>query len=153
MTRDLSSLDPSSPHVPRLGCERHVRTGDSNTSSISCRSRASQHPCPSSRSQAAMSKYTPLSQEPEEEVLLKSGHSSSDSLPPAPRTWLAVLTSPVVAGTLVAFLFVVNIACITVLAQQVRNVHAALQPHLDFTDTRALPRPDPYDSLARMYRS
>ncbi|EMD39640.1 hypothetical protein CERSUDRAFT_111951 [Gelatoporia subvermispora B] len=105
-----------------------------------------------------MSEYTPLSQEPDcdvdEKASLQSKTSSSDSLPlPSARhSWISALTTPVVAITLVAFLVALNVACISVLAQQVRDVHSALQPHLDFTDTRALPRPDPYDSLAQLYK-
>ncbi|KAG1823951.1 uncharacterized protein BJ212DRAFT_1296467 [Suillus subaureus] len=56
-------------------------------------------------------------------------------------------TSPWFIGiALVAFL-AINGLCLMIMTNRLRAVSMALEPLLDFTDTRHLPRPDQYDGL------
>lgn len=87
--------------------------------------------------------YTPLAQSTEEDeereeiTLPLETDGASKSRFTSPRF---------IAVVLVAFI-VVNGFCLLTMNSRIRAVSKALQPLLDFTDTRHLPRPDQYDGL------
>jgi hypothetical protein len=90
--------------------------------------------------------YTPLAQrteEEEEEEQTKVPREADGTCTPSTKRF----TSPWCIGiALVAFL-AINGLCLMTMANRLRAVSVALEPLLDFTDTRHLPRPDQYDGL------
>jgi len=89
-----------------------------------------------------MSNYVPLSQHED----FKEDHTTDiQSLPPP--TWFEFLSSPLFLGSVLVALLAANVVCFAFTMQHTKAVFETLKSHLDFTDTRELPRPDQYDGL------
>lgn len=90
------------------------------------------------------SNYVPLSQDDPGNGHVSSSQDTSKSLSSStPRVFIV----------LVVALFLVNIVCLTFTTHQVKLVSETLRTHLDYlSDTRDLPRPDPYDGLGAVLR-
>ncbi|OBZ67349.1 hypothetical protein A0H81_12652 [Grifola frondosa] len=105
----------------------------------------------SSEQAIPMSDYAPLSQEEDYDKASSPSSESIESAPAPAATWHA-LNKTLIWGAVVMVLLAVNMFCLAITTRQVRVVFQTLQTHLDFVETRALPRPDPLDGMEQLLR-
>ncbi|KAH7930156.1 hypothetical protein BV22DRAFT_1028659 [Leucogyrophana mollusca] len=93
--------------------------------------------------------YTPLAQELGAEENVKEDDTAfSNTLEVRPRGGFADLySSPTFLAVVLFALLAINALCFATTIRQMNQVTKALQPHLDFIETRNLPRPDQYNGL------
>ncbi|KAI0922511.1 hypothetical protein AcV5_009464 [Taiwanofungus camphoratus] len=98
-----------------------------------------------------MADYIPLTQEEDSEKDDRQLASRGFSVPFLRGHRLD--TYSILLAVALFALLAVNIFCLSMTTHQLKMISQVLRMHLDYTDTRALPRPNQYDGLEVLSRN